>query len=114
MELTQDGLSEERSKMEAAISAHSLCPPQTKRSLGTGNEGQMGEGSCVERERERFPRDLRASWIVFRERKIGICLWQKRRPLTPPLLPIWKDPVSVCTPRLSDPVSEEGEPAVKL
>lgn len=28
----------------------SLCPPQNKRSLGTGNEGADGEGSSVEPE----------------------------------------------------------------
>lgn len=53
VEQTQEGsgLSVWRSRPRwRLLPACSRCPPQNKRSLGTGNEGADGEGSSVERE----------------------------------------------------------------
>lgn len=67
-----------------------------------GKRGQMGEGSCVERENA----FLRISEHLdhFQRKGHRYLALAKEIAFAAPLLPVCKDPVSVCTPHLSDPV----------
>lgn len=61
--------------------------PTNKRSLGTANDGAIGRRVLLCRKGECFSRDSQASWIIFREGKIGIFVSGKRDSLCNPSAP---------------------------
>lgn len=61
--------------------------PTNKRSLGTANDGAVGRWVLLCRKGECFSRDSQASWIIFREGKIGIFVSGKRDSLCNPSAP---------------------------